>query len=365
MLAKCSIGLVHDYLLVLRGAERTFAAIADSVPSAPLYTLLYDREGTEGRFASHAVVTSGLQRVGLRQRSFRALLPFYQSAAARLPTEEHDVLISSSSAFAHGAPKGPNAVHVCYCHTPFRYAWFERERALSELPGPLRPVLDLTLARIRRRDLELVREVTHFVANSKLCQERIHRFWGRHASIVHPPVEVERFEPGEPEDWFLMVGEVVRHKRMAVALEAATRAGKKVVVVGDGPELARLRTLYGHLHDFRGRLPDRELEQLYSRAAAVLVPNVEEFGIVAVEAQAAGRPVIGIDAGGLRETVIDGKTGVLVPEGDDDALTEALATTDFACFDAGRVRENAKRFSTEAFQRRLTAEVQRARGLER
>ena len=359
-LSGASVGLAHDYLLVMRGAERTFAAIADLAPGAPVYTLLYDRDGTGGRFDGHAVVTSPLQRLGVGQKGFRALLPLMPAAAARLDARGHDVVVSSSSSFAHGIRTGADAVHVSYCHTPFRYAWFEQERALGEVPLPVRPALAATLAAIRRRDRRIARRVTRYVANSRICQERIRRFWERDAEIVHPPVDVERFAPGEPEDFLLTVGEVVRHKRTELALEAAARAGRRVVVVGDGPELPRLRERYGGVHEFRGRLPDAELEKLYPRALALVVPNVEEFGIAAVEAQAAGRPVVGADAGGLTETVVDGETGVLVPDGDADALAEALAETDFTRFDPHRIRRNAARFSREAIERGLAAQVDQA-----
>ncbi len=355
-----SVGLAHDYLLVMRGAERTFAAIADMAPEAPVYTLLYDRAGTAGRFDGHPVVSSGLQRLGVRQRGFRALLPLLPGAMGRLRADEHDLVMSSSSAFAHGIHTAEGAVHVCYCHTPFRYAWFERERALGEVPRVARPALDAVLARIRRRDVEIAQRVTRYVANSRICQERMRRFWNRDANIVHPPVEVERFEPGEPEDFFLVVGEVVRHKRLNVALDAASRAGKRVVVAGDGPELGRLRERYGDRHDFRGRVSDDELESLYARALALIVPGIEEFGIAAVEAQAAGRPVVGIDAGGLRETVVPGETGLLVQEDDLDAMAQALADTDFTRFDIGAIRRNAERFSVDAFRRGIEAEVGQA-----
>ena len=354
-----SVGLAHDYLLVLRGAERTFAAIADLAPGAPIYTLIHDREGTGGRFEGHPVVTSPLQRLGLGQAGFRALLPLMPFAAAGLSAAGHDVVVSSSSAFAHGFRTG-DAVHVCYCHSPFRYAWFERERALGEVPAPLRPALDVMLRGVRQRDRQIARGVTRYVANSVFCQERIRRFWGREAAVVHPPVDVDRFAPGEPEDFLLFVGEIVRHKRLPMALEAARLAGLRMVVVGDGPEREALSARYSGTHEFRGRLGDAELEELYPRALALVVPGVEEFGIAAVEAQAAGRPVVGAAAGGLTETVVPGETGVLVPEDDIDALAEALRHTDFTSFDPARVRRNAERFSREAFQRRLADEVAQA-----
>jgi glycosyltransferase involved in cell wall biosynthesis len=293
-----AIGLVHDYLLVLRGAERTFAAMADCFPGAPLYTLLYDEEGTHGRFADHPITTSYLQRLTIRQDGFRKLLPLFPGAVERLPVSECDVVLSSSSAFAHGARTRPDAVHVCYCYTPLRYAWFEQQRALAEVSPPLRPLLRATLARCRGWD-RVCQGVTRYVAISELSRERIARYLERDAEVVYPPVEIDRFTPGHPEDFFLIVCELVRHKQVDMALEAARRAGVPVVVVGSGPDSERLRALYGDVARFEGRLSDDDLAGLYARALAVVIPNVEEFGITAVEAQAAGRPVLAAEPAAL------------------------------------------------------------------
>jgi glycosyltransferase involved in cell wall biosynthesis len=358
-----SIGLVHDYLLVLRGAERTFASIADCWPGAPVYTLLYDAEGTAGRFEDHPVHTSYLQRLGIRQRGFRRLLPFFPRAAESLPVQDHDLVVSSSSAFAHGVRARPGAEHVCYCHSPFRYAWHERERALEEAPAIARPVLRGVLGRVRGWDVESSRHVSHYIANSEITRERIQRVWDRDSVVVHPPVEVDRFSVGSPEDFLLVVMELVRHKRVDVALEAARRAGLPIRVVGTGPDRERLESLHGDHAQFLGRVDDLELARLYSSALALVVPNIEEFGIAAVEAQAAGRPVVAVDAGGVRETVVDGETGVLVPVGDADALTEALRETDFTDFSPHAIRQHALEFSSDAFKRRLSAEVERLTGI--
>jgi glycosyltransferase involved in cell wall biosynthesis len=361
---RISTGLVHDYLLVMRGGERTFAAIADCWPDADIYTLLFDDAGTDGRFSDRTVHTSYLQRLGIRQKGFRRLLPLFPRAAAHLPVQDHDLVVSSSSAFAHGVRPRPGAVHICYCHSPFRYAWHERSRALEEAPRMARPLLRGVLNRVRSWDLDASRRVTHYVANSQITRERIQRLWGRDAVIVHPPVEVDRFEIGTPEDFFLVVMELVRHKRVELALEAAKRAGKPIKVVGTGPDLERLQALHGDHAEFLGRVDDVGLTDLYSRALGLIVPNVEEFGIAAVEAQAAGRPVVAVDAGGVRETVIDGTTGVLVPVDDVDALAETLASTDFTRFSPERIRQHAYGFSTEAFKHRFTTEVARLAALD-
>jgi len=352
--------LVHDYLLVLRGAERTFAAMTDEWPAAPVHTLLYDAPGTEHRFDGHAVHPSPLQRLRVGQNGFRRLLPLFPAAAARLPTATAPLVLSSSSAFAHGAPAGPGAVHVCYCHTPFRYAWHEAERAREELPAPLRPAMALLHQRVRVWDRAAAARLDRIVANSAITRERIARFWDRDAPVVHPPVDVERFAPGAAEDYVLTVGELVLHKQTALALEAARRAGLRVKVVGGGPEREKLEALHGGHAEFLGRVDQARLPALYAGARAFVMPNVEEFGIAAVEAQAAGRPVVAAAAGGALETVVDGETGVLVPPGDVDALAEALRQTDFDRFAPARIAEHARRFSPEAFRRALRAHVDAA-----
>jgi glycosyltransferase involved in cell wall biosynthesis len=356
------IGLAHDYLLVLRGAERAFAAVSDIWPGAPIHTLLYDDEGTHGRFHDRKVLPSWLQRCGIRQDGFRRLLPVYPEVVRRLPVAEYDVVVSSSTAFAHGIRPRKGAVHVCYCHSPFRYAWHDRERARAEVRPVFRPALDVALRRHRRFDRVAAKAVTTFISSSETGKERIRRYWNRESIVIHPPVEIERFAVSQPEDYYLLVGELVAHKRFDVALEAGLRARRRVVVVGGGPELGRLRERYGRSAEFVGRVDDSALATLYARAAALVMPNVEEFGITAVEAQAAGRPVIGVNAGGARETVVHGKTGWLVPPDDLDALTHALRSD----YHEGRlappaeIQQHAQRFSKTVFQQRMRAAVDEA-----
>jgi glycosyltransferase involved in cell wall biosynthesis len=353
-----SIALAHDYLLVMRGAERTFAAISDLYPQAPIHTLLYDRQGTNDRFAERPIFTSPLQRLGLKQSSFRRLMPLYPHAIRRLRPDPCEVVVSSSSAFAHGVPAPRGAVHVCYCYTPFRYAWYEEASALQEVPSLLRPALRAQLRRIRRWDLAASRGVHAYIAISKLSRERIKRYYGREATIIHPPVETHRFAPGKPGERLLVVSEVVRHKRLDVALEAARRARTPIAVVGSGPDRAALSAAYPEAQ-FLGRVDDDALADLYASALAVLVPSREEFGIAAVEAQAAGRPVIAAAAGGALETVLDGHTGRLVTLDDVDGFKRAIQTIDRLPFDPDAACANAERFSVVAFQRRIAEFVER------
>jgi glycosyltransferase involved in cell wall biosynthesis len=351
--------IAHDYLLVMRGAERTFAAIADLYARAPIYTLLYDEAGTRGRFAGRTIVTSPLQRLGVGQSGFRRLLPLYPLAVRRLRPGPCELVVSSSSAFAHGLRVPGGAVHVCYCHAPFRYAWYEQHRALAETPAPLRPAMRAQLAWIRRWDRAASGRVDLYVANSQLTRQRIASFYGRDSVVVHPPVETERFAPGVPGERLLVVSELVRHKRVHVALAAARLAGAPISIVGSGPEHDALTAGFPEA-EFLGRVDDTRLAQLYAGARAVLVPGREEFGITAVEAQAAGRPVIAAAEGGARETVVEGETGLLVPLDDAGAMARAIAELDAAGFDPARAVEQAGRFSVAAFRERLAAAADEA-----
>jgi glycosyltransferase involved in cell wall biosynthesis len=345
-----SAGLVHDHLLVMRGAERTFAAIADLWPEAPIYTLVYDEETTDGRFAARDVHSSMLRGSQVHARGYRRMQRLFAWAVRRLPVSEHDLVISSSTGFALGVRPGRDAAHICYCHTLFREAW--------DLDGA-GPFARLGFSALRRADRAAASGVTDFVANSALTASRISDAFGRDATVIHPPVEVDRFSVGEVEDYFLVVGELDPHKRTGVALEAARLAGVKVKVVGSGLEYRKLFSRYGENAEFLRRLEDDEMAALCAGARALIVPNVEEFGIAAVEAQAAGRPVVGVRAGGLLETVVEGKTGVLVDEATPEAFAEVLRSVDFGGFDSAAVAAHAQQFSLERFEREFRRHVDR------
>jgi glycosyltransferase involved in cell wall biosynthesis len=353
------VALAHDYLLVMRGAERTFAAMTALYPSAPIFTLLYDEQGTGGRFQGRSITTSSLQRLGVGQSGFRRLLPLYPIAARRMHVPDCDVLLSSSSAFAHGIPAPAGAIHLCYCHAPFRYAWYEQERALSETPRILRGLMRLQLRRMRKWDLAASGDVDLYLANSELTRERIRLFYGRDAPIVHPPVETHRFSVRESGEHLLVVSELVRHKRVHVALEAAKRTGTPIKIVGSGPEHEALHRAYPDA-EFLGRASDAQIAELFGTARAVIMPAREEFGITAVEAQAAGRPVIAAAEGGALETVLDSETGILATLDDPESFAQAIRDLDSFGFRSERAVANAERFSVEAFQRRIAAQVDEA-----
>ncbi len=351
------VALVHDFLVDLRGAERTFEAVCDLWPDADLFTAVYDEEGTEGRFADRRVHASFLQRVRPTARNFRTLLPLYPLAIERLDLSGYDLVVSSSSAWAHGVVPAADAVHVCYCHNPFRYAWDERDATLKARAPVTRLALRRILERWQRWDRRVSRQVDRYIANSHVTRERIGRHFARDATVIHPPVRTERFAPGPVGDHYVLVSELVAHKRIDVAVRAFDRLGWPLVIVGDGPEARRMRRMAGPSVSFAGRVSDAHLCELVRSSRALVVTAVEEFGIAAVEAQAAGRPAIVPDAGGGRETVLAGETGTFYATGDPAALAAAVAGFPADSVDARACVANASRFATGRFRHALGAAV--------
>jgi glycosyltransferase involved in cell wall biosynthesis len=353
------VALVHDFLLDVRGAERVFLAMCEVWPDADLFTAVYDEEGTEGRFAHRRVHTSYLQRLRPSARTFRALLPFYPSAIESFDLSSYDVVVSSSSAWAHAVICDESTVHVSYCHNPFRYAWNDRDRTLAERDPVSRAVLRHLLSRWRQWDWIAAQRVDRYLTNSRTTQGRIRAYFGRESKVVYPPVETSRFQPGEPGDYHLILSELMGHKRIDVAVEAFNRLGRPLVIAGDGPDARRLRRLAGPTVRFAGRVSDAEAARLLAGSQALVVTAVEEFGIAAVEAQAAGRPVVSVRAGGALETVNEGVTGVLW-EGGADELARAVTSFDATAVSPAACLQNAARFDVSVFKRTLPREVEKA-----
>src|SRR5215211_6912150 len=355
------VALVHDFLLDLRGAERVFRAICDLYPNADVFTAVYDEEGTEGRFAHRDVHTSFLQKTRPSSRTFRALLPFYPAAIESFDLTGYDLVLSSSSAWAHAVLPAEDAVHVCYCYNPFRYAWNDRDRTLASRREPVsRAVLSSLFRRWRQWDWIAAQRVDRYLAISRTTKARIGTYFGRDATVVHPPVQTHRFEPGPVRDYYLVLSELMPHKHIEDAVRAFNRLRKPLVVVGDGPDGRHLRRLAGPTITFTGRVSDPQAARLLQSCRALVVTAAEEFGIAAVEAQAAGRPVIAVRRGGALETVKEGVTGAFSEGGPED-LAATVASFDEAAVDPRDCVANAQRFSEEVFARALPREVAEAR----
>ncbi|MGI8845437.1 MAG: glycosyltransferase [Thermoleophilaceae bacterium] len=354
------VALVHDFLVSLRGAERVFLEMCAVWPDADIFTPVYNEQGTEGRFAHRRIYTSFLQKTRPSAGTFRAMLPFYPAAIESFDLSGYDLVVSSSSAWAHAVICGEGTVHVSYCHNPFRYAWNERARALDEWAEPLsRAFLRGFLRRWREWDWIAAQRVTQYVTNSETTRQRIGAYFGRESRVVYPPVEISRFTPGEPGEEYLVVSGLLSHKRIDDAVRAFTRLGMPLVVAGAGPDLKRLKAMAGPNVRFLGRVSDSEVARLMSGCRAFVVTSAEEFGIAAVEAQAAGRPVIARRAGGALETVVDGVTGCFW-DGGPEELADAVRGFDPSAVDPAACVASARRFDSDMFESGMHREVARA-----
>lgn len=367
------IAIVHDWIVSMRGAERVLESLCRLYPRAPVFTLRYERRAVSATIAAHDVRTAFTNRLArhlpLGAAGFRMLLPLFPRAIESLPLADFDLIISSSHAVAKGAVAAPGALHLSYVHSPMRYIWEAADDYEPAVPGGLlgRAAFAALSRRLRRWDVASTARVDAMAANSVYTQARIRRVYGRDSQVIAPPVDAARFacvpDPAasaEGEGIYLCVSALVPYKRVELAVRAFSRPGqrRRLVVVGDGPERARLTGLAGRNVELRGRVDDDELLGLYAACRAVVHPALDDFGIVPVEALAAGRPVVAFAAGGSLDSVRDGETGVLFAEPTPEALAAAVDRLERLAFEPGRLRAAAQRFNRTTFERRFGAFVE-------
>jgi glycosyltransferase involved in cell wall biosynthesis len=344
------VAVVHDWLNGMRGGEKVLEAILELYPDATIYTLFHERGKVSPVIESHRIVTSWLNQIPGVYRFYRHLLPLFPAAAGSLDLRGFDLVISSSHAVAKGVRTGP-ATHICYCHTPMRYIWdAEEDYAFN---GLQRAAMKLLRGRLRRWDCETAQRVDKFITNSRFVQKRIRDYYGRDSEVIYPPVNTRFFMPQagvEREEFYLAAGALVRYKRIDLVVEAFNRLGHALVVAGSGPELGGLRKIAGPNIAFRGAVTDEELRRLYRHARAVVLAAREDFGMVAVEAQSCGCPVIAFAGGGLAEAVRDGISGVLFAEQHVDDIVHAVRRFEGMTWTLERVRQQVEVFSREKFQ---------------
>ncbi len=358
------VAIAHDWLTIPGGSEQVVLELLEMFPAAELYTSIYDPAPWPEQITGRTVHTSVLNRIPTAQRNYPKLLPLMDRAFRSFDLSGYDLVLSSSHAFAKGVRTAPGTLHVCYCHTPMRYAWEEGFLEGEDLGRLSKVALPPLLSWLRRRDLAGATSPDVFVANSGHVARRIERYYGRSAEIVHPPVDVERFEtlPHEGRGYYLVFGRVVPYKRVDLAVSACLRLGRPLIVAGSGRALEGVREAASSEErrcgrpgqvEFLGSVDDTRRDELFAAARALLFPGEEDFGIVPVEAQAAGVPVIAYGVGGAGETVLDGETGVLFPEQDPASMAAAIERFEGLTLDTGRVRENARRFGRERFRREM------------
>jgi len=354
------IAIAHDYLNQMGGAEKVVEVFHDMFPSAPIYTSVFNPDLVSEKLRKAEVRTSFMQQLPLIRKFPRHYLSLYPYAFEFFDFSGWDVVLSSSSAFAKGVITGPDTCHICYCHTPMRFAWSyhaytERER----LSGLVRKVLPYIVHRARRWDEITADRVDHYVANSREVERRIRKYYRRNAAVIYPPVETGRFRVTEQDGGYLVIiSRLHAYKRVDVAVEAAAQLGVPLKVVGSGRDEKHLKSVAGPTVEFLGRLRDEEVVDCLQRCRALVFTGMEDFGIVPVEAMACGKPVIAYGRGGALDTVIDGVTGILFDEQTPDSLAEAIRLFRPDDFDPYAIRKHAERFDVSVFRSRMGEFIQ-------
>lgn len=368
------VALIHDYLTQMGGAERVLDAFHDLYPDAPVFTSIVDRDVLPEAWRTWEIHESPLRFAPGAVRWHRAVPPLYpflfRGFSRRL--RDFDVVLSDSSAWSHQAGSASGAVHICYCHSPARFLYGDEEYLRpAHVPGLARPLMSGVFRVLRGVDRRAARRVEQYIANSSNVAQRIRAAYGREAIVIYPPVDIERIGAiardiaDEPEDFYLVVSRLVPHKRVDLAVAACSRLGIPLKVVGEGRSMARLTQEAGGSAEFLGRRTDDEVGRLLARSRGLILPAMEDFGITAVEAQAAGRPVIALDAGGARESVIEGETGIRFPEATVEALTKAIQAAQSMRWNRDLIRANAARFGVGRFRDEIATVVDEVYGRKR
>jgi glycosyltransferase involved in cell wall biosynthesis len=348
-----NVALVHDWLTGMRGGEKALEVICERFPDAELFTLVHVPGSVSPTIERHRPHTSFIQRLPLVRRFYRHYLPLFPTAIEQFDFDRFDLIVSVSHCCAKSIIRPARARHLCYCLTPMRYAWdqFDAYFGAARIGAVGNRLMRPMMARLARWDRDTADRVDRYLAISHYVAGRIGRYYNREATVVYPPVDTDFFQPDAsvPESSALVVSALVPYKRLDVAIEACRLAGVSLTIVGDGPERARLERVANGRVRFLGRRTDEEIRDLYRRSAVALLPGEEDFGIVPLEAQACGRPVVALGRGGACETVVPGETGVLVQDATADAFADGIRTALARRFDPVAIRRHAERFSRTRF----------------
>lgn len=351
-----SVALVHDYLNQYGGAERVLEELHTLFPSAPVYTSMYWPEKMSPAIRGLDVRTSFMQRLPLVTRNHQPFLLLYPLAFESFDLSGFDVVISNSSAFCKGVVTAPGTLHICYCLTPMRWVWNYHAYIERERIGPAaRMVLPAAISQLRSWDVATAQNVDRFLAISQSVAARIRKYYRRDATVIYPPVNCDAFleSPSRVEDYYLIAARLVPYKRIDLAVDAFTKLGICLKIVGNGRDLASLRSRAGRNVEFVGRVSDTELKQLYAGCRGLVFPGEEDFGIAPLEANASGRPVIAYAGGGALDTVVDGRTGILFERQEVECLIAAVRRAEATAWDPDELRAHARKFDRQVFREQL------------
>ena len=361
-----NVALVHDWLTGMRGGEKVLEVLCERYPGAEMFTLLHVPGSVSPVIERMPIHTSALQHLPAVRHYYRRCLPLFPTLIERFNLERFDLVISSSHCVAKSVIVDPHAVHISYCHTPMRYAWDQFDAYFGpDRLGPLRSaVMRRAMSALARWDRATAARVGRFVTNSRHVARRIHRYYNRDASVVYPPVDTAFFSPAASvqihDGPCLIVSALVPYKRVEIAIDACRLAGVPLRIVGEGPERAHLEHAAAELAadvTFLGRLSDAGVRDEYRRAALVIMPGEEDFGIVPLEAQACGRPVVALGRGGAIESIVPDATGILVDEPTPRAFADAIEDALHRPFDSHVIRRHAERFGRGRFGDQIEAIV--------
>jgi glycosyltransferase involved in cell wall biosynthesis len=350
----------------MRGGEKVLVSLARLFPDAPIFTLLHVKGSLWPELEARDIRTTFVQRLPGVERRYRQYLPLFPAAAAAIDLAGYDLVISSSHCVAKGVRVDPGALHLCYCHTPMRYVWdrYDDYFGPGRVGAPARWLIPVVAEGLRAWDVATAGRVRRYVANSRYVAGRIHRYYGRDADVIPPPVDTDFFTPadgnGHGAAFDLVISALAPYKRLDLVLDAYRGTGRPVRIVGSGPEDARLRAQAPAEAEFLGQVDDTALRDLYRRCRAVLMPGVEDFGIVPLEAMACGKPAIAFAEGGGAETVVPGETGVLFHEPTAASLRAAVDSVSALRFNTATLRARAEAYSRPVFEARFRAFVEDA-----
>ena len=355
---QLNIALAHHWLVGMRGGEKVLEQISQVIPNAPIYTLIAQPERLSSILQAHPIRTSWLQHVPGGMKHYKKLLPFFPRAISALQVKGPvDLVVSSDASVIKGLNYPADVPHICYCHSPPRYLWdLQKDYSdSSEVGGPLgRAFFASVVPYIREFDLQAAKRVTHFIANSRFVRDRIRTCYGREAEVINPPVYLDEFEisPDQPDDFYLIVSQLVPYKRIDLAVTAFNRLKRKLVIIGEGSERGRLEKAAGPNIRFLGSQQQAVLRDHYRRCQALIFPGIEDFGITPLEAQASGRPVLAYRAGGVLETILENSTGLFFDEHIAESLVEVVELFEKRKkeFSPDACRENASRFGADQFR---------------
>ncbi len=357
------IALVHDYLVQNGGAERVLESFCDIFPDAPIFTLLYNKDAMKGSFEDKKIITSSLQNNIFASKYHRIFPPLMPSAIEEFDFSMYDVVLSDSSSFAKGIITRPETLHISYVHTPMRYAWDDCQKYTQDFGWPfsLEKLVPFLMNPIRLWDRASSYRIDKCIANSKFVASRIKKYWNKDSTVINPPVSIDNFFVSKVQkDYFLMVGRLITYKRHDIVIEAFNKSGLPLKIIGRGPEMKKLKKKAKSNIEFLGRVDDNQLAKYYAESRAFIFPQEEDFGIVAIEALASGKPIIAFKGGDIVEHVIDGEHGVFFLKQTPQSLQEAIDKFTKMKFNPQEIRKRAEKFDKKKFEKQIKDYVEKS-----